>query len=113
MHNALFMGWNRVVPGKESQAMELYQEVMAYWGQQQAAGKIESFQPVVLSPHGGDLNGFILVVGDVDNLNTIRKSEEYASLSMRMNLVCMNYGATSGYHGEAMAELMQRWSQLI
>ena len=113
MHNVLMMGWNRVVPGMESQAMELFQEGLTFWGKHLADGNIEHFEPILLTPHGGDLNGFFLIKGTTNNLQTIRNSEEFAHLSLRMNIACMGYGGVAGYHGEAVTEMMKRWGQLI
>ena len=33
----ILIGWNRVMPGKETQAVALFGEAMAFWGQQQQA----------------------------------------------------------------------------
>ena len=45
----LFLGWNRVVAGREQQAMQLWQKSMEYYGGLQSGGLIESFEPVILS----------------------------------------------------------------
>ncbi len=50
----LFIGWNRAVVGREQQAMQLFQKVVEFYGKLQADGRIESFEPVLLSAHGGD-----------------------------------------------------------
>ncbi len=34
----ILIGWNRVMPGKETQAVALFGEAMAFWGKQQQAG---------------------------------------------------------------------------
>ncbi len=58
---AIFIGWNRPVPGKEQQAMKLWQDSMEYFEKLRSDGRIESFEPVLLTAHGGSLNGFVLV----------------------------------------------------
>lgn len=48
------MGWDRSIAGREAQAAQLFQEVVQYLGGLQQVGTIQSFEPVLLSPHGGD-----------------------------------------------------------
>ena len=59
----LFIGWGEVVRGRETEALEVFNETLAYYGRLQEEGAIESFEPVFLEPHGGDLSGFILIRG--------------------------------------------------
>ena len=70
-NSALFVGWNRSVAGREQQAMNLFMSVTEYYNQLQNAGKIESFEPVILANHGGDLNGFVLIRGDAAQFGTL------------------------------------------
>ena len=40
--DALFFGWGEVVRGRETKAVEVFNEAVAYYGQLQQAGKIEA-----------------------------------------------------------------------
>ena len=51
-NRAIFLGWSRAMPGREQQAMKLWDKTMEYYGQLQTEGKIESWEPVLLSAHG-------------------------------------------------------------
>jgi len=42
----------------------LFRESQAFYSEQKASGQITSFESVILSAHGGDLNGLILVKGE-------------------------------------------------
>jgi hypothetical protein len=66
---AIFIGWGNVVRGRERKALQVFNEALHYWSGLQQQGEIESFEPVLLELHGGDLNGFILIRGDRDKLN--------------------------------------------
>jgi hypothetical protein len=57
---ALFIGWGSVVRGREKQALQVFQESMEYYAKLQQDGRIEGFDVWLLSPHGGDLNGFVI-----------------------------------------------------
>ena len=56
---ALFLGWGEIVRGRETKAVEVFNESVQYYGELQQAGKIDSFDAWFLSPHGGDLAGLI------------------------------------------------------
>jgi hypothetical protein len=100
----LFVGWGEAVRGREGQAVELFDEVIAYFGRLQEEGTIESFEPVFLEPHGGDLSGFILIRGDSAKLAELRVSDEFTHISLRALLVVDNFGVV----GTDLAERLQR-----
>jgi hypothetical protein len=100
----LFIGWGEVVRGRESEAVELFNEVLAYYGRLQEEGTIEAFEPVFLEPHGGDLNGFILIRGDAEKLAALRVSEEFIQYTIRATLHVENFGVV----GADLAERLQR-----
>ena len=81
--NVIFFGWNRSIPGREQMSAEHFQEFLGYLGGLQQAGAIDSFEPVLLSPHGGDLNGFFLIRGDNEALNALQASDEWLTHQTR------------------------------
>lgn len=112
-NSALFMGWNRAVAGREQQAMDLFMKSMEYYGQLQNDGKIESFEPVVLSAHGGELNGFVLIRGDADKLDAIRRDETFISYATEANFCLVGFGLIRGYIGDSITEMFSLWAKHI
>ena len=104
--DALFVGWGEVARGREQLALEVFQEAVAFWGGQQRDGRIESFEPVLLRPHGGDLNGFFLVRGPRTSLNEILDTPEFMRLTQRVNAVVAGSGVIAAYAGDGVAEAM-------
>jgi hypothetical protein len=100
----LFVGFGDPVRGRESQAIEVFNETLAYYGRLQEEGEIESFEPVFLEPHGGDLNGFVLIRGNAEKLASLRVSEEFTQLSLRAGLIVNGFGVV----GADLAERLQR-----
>ena len=100
----LFIGWGEAVRGREGQAIELFDEVIAYYGRLQEEGTIESFEPVFLEAHGGDLSGFVLIRGDAEKLAQLRVSDEFTQFTLRALLVVDNFGVV----GADLAERLQR-----
>jgi hypothetical protein len=111
--NVIFMGWNRSVPGREALSAAHFQEVLQYLGGQQATGAIESFQAVLLNPHGGDLNGFILIQGESAKLDAMTATEEWEAHSTRGGLHLEGLGIVRGATGELLMEWMARWAGFI
>jgi hypothetical protein len=106
---ALFIGWGTVVRGREKQALKLFQESMEYYGKLQQDGRIESFDVLLLGPHGGDLNGFVLLRGDRRQLADVRFSDEFESLVARASALLDRPGVVPAYGGEALAQQMARF----
>jgi hypothetical protein len=88
----LFIGWGAVARGREKEAVDLFNEIVEYYGRLQEEGEIESFEPVILEPHGGDLTGFVLIRGESDKLAAIRVSDEFTRYAIRAALVVDGFG---------------------
>lgn len=112
-NHALFIGWNRPLAGRERLAMKLWEKSMEYYAKLQAEGRIEGFEPVLLSSHGGDLNGFILIKGDRDTLFEIRKEDAFLNFIVEADYCLEDFGVVPAYVGEGLAEVMMRWSGYI
>jgi hypothetical protein len=104
--SGILIGWNRVVPGKEAQAVALFGEALMFWGKQQQAGAIESFEPVFLAPHGGDLNGFILIRGDPAKLAAVMMTEEYVTIEQTASYLLEGHGVIGAIFGEGITRNM-------
>ena len=111
--HVLFYGWNRPIPGREKEAAALFQEFLQYLGRLQQEGALDSFEPVILAAHGGDLNGFILMRGEQEKLQGIQRSEEYEVFMTRGALNMDGGGLIVGVTGEGVMESMARWTSLI
>jgi hypothetical protein len=102
---ALVIGWGPAVPGREHKALQVFSEAIQYYTRLQQQGQIENFEPVALEPHGGDLNGFLLVRGDREKLNRVRSSDEFVRLNNRAQLVVNNFGVIGAFIGEGLDRL--------
>jgi hypothetical protein len=106
---ALFLGWGAVVRGREQKALGVFQETIGYYGQLQQEGKIESFEPVLIAPHGGGLAGFVLLRGERSKLDEVRSSEEFERLVTRAASVVDEVGVINAYTGDALGQTMARF----
>lgn len=110
MSHVILYGWNRSIPGREQTSAEHFQEYLGYLGGLQESGAINSFDVVLLSPHGGDLNGFFLIKGDRSQLDALQASDEYLNHVTRGGLHLEGSGAVRGVTGEEVMEWMSRWA---
>lgn len=108
---ALFIGWGPPVRGREKQALGVFQEAMEYYGRLQQAGRIERFEAILLAPHGGDLNGFIMLYGERAALAEIRFSEEFERLLVRAASIIDAPGVVPAYSGEALGRQMSLFQE--
>ncbi len=109
----LFVGWGEVVRGREADAIELFNETLAYYGRLQEEGTIEGFEPVFLEPHGGDLGGFILIRGDAEKLASLRVNEEFMQFSIRATLHVNGFGVVGADLAERLARQMEYYTEQI
>ena len=103
---ALFVGWGAVARGREQLALQVFQETIAYYSKLQEEGQIESFEPFLLTPHGGDLAGFLIMRGEQSSLDSVRSSPEFLRVITRAGAVVDNVGVVTAYTGEALGEVM-------
>ena len=111
--SVIFIGWDRVVVGREKQAMQLWQKATEYYSKLQAGGKIESFDAVILSPHGGDLNGFVLLKGDAKTLAEIRQEDTFVQAVIEGEYCLEGYGVVPGVIGTGAMKVLSQWSKLL
>lgn len=110
---ALFLGWGNPIPGREAKALMVFNEVMQYYGGLVQSGSIESFEPVILSPHGGDLAGFFLIRGSREKLNALKDSDEFGRHLSRAGLIVTNVGLVDAAIGASLAQGMGVYQQQL
>ena len=107
--NVIVYGWNRPLPGREAVAMEHFVEFAGYLGELQGKGEIDSFEPVVLVPGGGNLNGFFLIRGAHSALDAIMTTDAWRSHVLRSMLHLDGLAVNRASTGEALQENLGLW----
>ena len=111
--SGLFIGWGQVVRGREGTAVDSFNETVGYLGQLQGDGRIEDFEICFLDPHGGDLDGFMLLRGSAEQMDAVRRDEEFERHMVRANLNVENLGLISAALGERIAQQMTLYQEEI
>jgi hypothetical protein len=109
----LFIGFGAPVRGRERQAIKGFNDVFEYNSRLQQEGKIESFETVLLEPHGGELGGFILLRGDQDQLARIRTSDEFQRHITRGLLTVEHVGVVGALLGGQIMNLMTQYAEQL
>lgn len=98
---AMFLAWNRPFPGKEGAAMALMERLNKYLEKLKQSGEIISYTRVWLEPHGGDLNGFVLIEGEIPKLQALKQTEEWNDGIIRLMLAVDGVGINHAIIGSA------------
>lgn len=110
----LFIGWNRPYPGQHKEAFQFLmgegRETLKKW---QKEGWFESARPFGITPHGGDLNGFILVEGNREKLDELRRTDAFEAFSMKMTRMFDRYGVVPGVTEQGMEAVMKRNPDMV
>ena len=103
---ALCTAWEDPIPGREKQALNVYNEAMQYWAGLQQEEKIERFDVTVLALSGGDMAGFLVVRGTSKQIDSVRRSKEFQQNIARGQLVASHLKVASAYVDQGLTQFM-------
>jgi hypothetical protein len=112
INHALFIGWNRTVPTREKNAVEILNGFTNYLRGLETKKQIVNFEPVMLAAHGGDLNGFYVVRADREDLNRLVTTEEWLNWTAQAQHALQGFGVVQAYLGEEITNRMTRAARL-
>lgn len=101
----LFIGWGTPVRGAEERGLEVFNEAIGILGRRQQEGQIEGFDVCLLAPNS-DLNGYITVRGNAEQIAALRTNEEFLRNSVDASLIVDDFRQIEGYTNEGVAEMM-------
>jgi len=110
---ALYLGWGEVARGREKAALDVFNESMQYHGRLQKDGKIESFDVAILNPTGGDAGGFILVRGTAQQIDALRRDDEYLDLVTRVQMIVHGLRLTDAIVDEGLVQQIARFEKVV
>jgi hypothetical protein len=109
----VFIGWGPPVGGREKKGLEIFNEASEAWAGFEKDGRIESFEVVILYPHGGDLTGFALLRGSAEQCDALRASEDFQRLISRANLIAQGLGVVSCALGGSLPAQVALYEQAV
>ena len=109
----LFIGWGASVRGREVRGLEVFDQAVGFYGRCQQEGRIESFDVILLDPHGGGLAGYMELHGSADQLNALRDDEEFRRILLDASLIVDELGVVEGYANEGIARELALYREAI
>jgi hypothetical protein len=107
----LFIGWGEVVRGREDRALDVFNETIEYYGQLQSDGRIESFDVALLEPHGGELQGFVILRGSEEQIDNVHRDDDFQRLMTKASLIVDDLGLIPAYIGEGLGRAMSIYQE--
>jgi hypothetical protein len=88
METGLLVRWGQVIPGREEQALALFDESVAYYERLREAGKLTSYEPFMYNTSDFESEtGFFILKGPVAEIFAIMDSDEYKNLVTKGTLL--------------------------
>ena len=109
----LFIGWGNPVRGRETAAVESFNDIVGLFGRMQQEGRIEKLDVVFLDPHGGDLGGYFMLHCSAEQLHSIQEDDEFRDEMTRADLIVDRLGMFDGFMGDAISREMERYQAAI
>jgi hypothetical protein len=109
----LFIGWGQVVRGREDRALDVFNETLELYGQMQSDGRIEDFEVALLDPHGGELGGYVMLRGSEDQIDAVRRDEDFERVMTKASLMVDDLGLVRAAINEGLARAMAIYQEEI
>jgi hypothetical protein len=109
----LYIGWSAPARGREKAALELFNETLQYYGRLQQQGKIERFDVAVMTPTGGEAGGCILIRGTAQQIDSLRRDDEYTELMTRVQMHADGLRIADAYVDESLAAQITRFEKAV
>ena len=109
----LFVGWGATIAGREERALEVFNESIGFYGRCAQEGKIESFDVILLEPHGGGLGGYVELNGSAAQLAALRENEEFMRLLADAQLIVEELGVVGGFANEGVARQVTMYQEAV
>jgi len=109
----LFIGWGQVVRGREERALDVFNETVAFYGQLQSDGRIESFDVALLDPHGGELAGFAMLRGSEDQIDAVHRAEDFLREMAKASLIVDDLGIIDAAIGEGLGRAISIYQEQL
>lgn len=108
----LFIGWGAAVRGREERGLEVFNEALGLLGRMQQDGRIEGFDVCLLEPND-ELAGFVLARGTADQIDAVRRDDEFLRSTADATLIVDRLRHIEGYTNEGIAGQLAIYQEAI
>jgi hypothetical protein len=111
-NRVLFQCWGEPVHGREQHGLEVFNEALAFYGEIQGEGRIESFDVCLLEPNGF-VDGYVALRGSAEQLNALRDDMRFRRLTFEAGMIVKELRHISGFTGEGIGEIMPLYEEAV
>ena len=108
MEIGVIFRWGRVVPGKEEESVQLFNEVMQYFTEAKTRGDVTFWEPFLCSTGDFQLeNGFLLAKGPEERIRKFLDDDLTVGLLLKSNIVLEHFKVEFLATAERIPKLME------
>ena len=113
MQSGLFFRWGKPITGRETEAIELFCEVLDYFESKKKDGTVTYFEPFLFSTADFDVEtGFLVVKGPVTEIFKMLDEEMYKTIIAKTTLLVSHFSVDFLSVDEAVFERFERYSKI-
>ena len=108
-----WVAWGLPTQGRERQALDLLAETRGYLERLAQDRQIERFDIAILKPQTTELGGFILIQGTQEQIDSLRRDDDFQVWVNRVQLVTDRTGIVDAWVDEGLTEATDLYEQAL
>jgi hypothetical protein len=108
-----WVAWGLPTQGRERQALDLLNETRGYLDRLAQDLLIERFDIAILKPQTTELGGFILIQGTQEQIDSLRRDDDFQVWVNRVQLVADRVGMVDAWVDEGVTEATDLYEQAL
>jgi hypothetical protein len=108
----LVISWGRPVRGREQHGLEVFEEAIAFYGEQQSAGAIEGFDVLLLQPNGL-MEGCMLLRGTHAQLDALEEDMRFRKLMVDASLIVDDLRTVEGFTADGIQQTLPLYAEAV
>jgi hypothetical protein len=108
-----WVAWGLPTQGRERQALDLFNESRVYLARLAQDGQIERFDMAILKPQTTELGGFILIQGTQEQIDSLRRDDDFQRWITQVQLVADRVGIVDAWVNQGLDEATDLYEQAL
>ena len=110
--SGLLISWGEVYPGREEQALRLWNDVKGYNDSLLEAGRISRVESFLVAGRAG-LRGFTITGGTPEQIGALTVDDEWVRIIMRLEFCCKDVRVNPLSFAEGLDHIMELWEHEV
>ena len=109
----IWVAWGLPARGRETHALALLKESQVFLQRLTEHGRIERFDTVILRPQSTELGGFILIQGTQEQIDVLRRDDDFERWVTQVQLVADRVGMVDAWAGDGLGEAISLYEDAL